>query len=213
MSRGTGQAPARRRDGVDSPTDDRLSGTPATSVGRGCGGSSRIGDSRKRFSRKCVELGAEVKLLTPGASYPPFVERYSTPGVTFQRIPFDTAVSGSGRKVAWERRIGRRLVRQGLHRARAMLWRQIGARLAAADAGPMMSMLDESPPDVFVATDVNMGFGRGLVGACQRRGDPDRGQHLLLGPSVLRAPVAARYADLLVAVRQVEAGLPEWTIP
>ena len=127
------------------------------------------------FLKHCVNLGAEVTLLTPAASYRPFIDRYETPGVTFERIAFDTTVRGSGRLVAWERRIGRRLIRAGMPRTRRQLWEHVGARLAALDVGPSLRLLDESPPDAFVATDVNMGFGRGLVGACQRRGIPTIG--------------------------------------
>ncbi len=127
------------------------------------------------FLEHCVDLGAEVTLLTPGVAYPPFVERYSTPGATLERIPFDTAVTGSGRWPAWERRIGKMLVEHGMTRARRLLWRWIGVRLAAADAGPALRLLDENPPDVFVSTDVNMGFGRGLSAVCRLRGIPTLG--------------------------------------
>ncbi len=127
------------------------------------------------FLGHCVDLGADVTLLTPGVAYPPFVERYSTPGVTLKKIPFDTTVKGSGRWVAWERRIGARLVKHRMFRARRLLWRQVGARMAARDAGPTIRLLNENPPDVFVSTDVNMGFGRGLAAVCQRRGIPTLG--------------------------------------
>lgn len=127
------------------------------------------------FLDHCLGLGAEVTVLTPAASYQPFLDRYKTPGVTFERIPFDTTVSGAGRLVGWERRIGRRLIRAGMLRTRRRLWENIGARLAVKDAGPMLTLLDASPPDAFVSLDVNMGFGRGFVGACRRRGIPTVG--------------------------------------
>lgn len=127
------------------------------------------------FLEHCVRLGAAVNLLTPGVAYPPFVERYRTDGVTFTSLSWDTPVHGKGRLVRWEQALGRRLTHNGMWSARRRLWHHVGARLAAADAGPVASLLGAAPPDCFVATDVYMGFGRGLVGSCQRRGIPTLG--------------------------------------
>lgn len=127
------------------------------------------------FLDHCVQRGARVELLTPGTCYPPFVERYQIAGVHFTPLSWDTPVKGRGRWVDLEQLIGRRLTRRGMRKARRRLWRHFGARLAAADAGHGERLLDGKPIDCFVATDVYMGFGRGLVGTCQRRGIPTVG--------------------------------------
>jgi len=127
------------------------------------------------FLPRCVELGAEVTVLTPGANYPPFVDRYRTDNVSFLPISTDTPVKGTGRLVALEQRLGKSLVRRGLGAMRRRLWQTVGARLAARDADQLAGVLDDVAPHAFLVTDVNMGYGRGLVGACQRRGIPTLG--------------------------------------
>ncbi len=127
------------------------------------------------FLTYCVADGAEITVLTPGAVFPPFAERYAQPGVTFEHLPADTPVSGSGWLVRWEKRLGNQLARHGWRKARRHLWESIGARLAAASAGSVAPMLEAVKPHAFLTTDVNMGLARGLVGACQRRRIPTLG--------------------------------------
>ena len=127
------------------------------------------------FVQHCVADGAEVTVLTPGAAFPPFRERYAQPGLTFEHLPVDTPVSGSGWLVRWEKRLGNQLVRRGWRTARRRLWEVFGARLAAADAGQLAAAVDAAKPDAFVTTDVNMGLARALVGTCQRRRIPTLG--------------------------------------
>lgn len=128
------------------------------------------------FLNRCVELGAEVKVVTPGVAYPPFIERYKTSGVSFEKIAFDTPVRGSGRLNVLEKRFGERFLRKGWFRVRRMLWKHLGSKLAERDLEPsLLTLLDDDSPDVFFTADVNMGFGRAFVGACQRRGIPTVG--------------------------------------
>jgi len=141
-------------------------------VGEGRVASAILGNG---FLGHCVRLGATVNVLTPGAVFPPFVKRYEIEGTSFTPLSLDTRVIGKGRLVGWERRMGRRLTVRGLRRARRVLWEIVGARLAAGDVGAAASVVNGDRPDAFLATDVNMGFGRGLVGASQRRGIPTIG--------------------------------------
>lgn len=127
------------------------------------------------FLDHATRLGAEVEVLSPGAVYPPFVGRYRLDDVTFTPISHDTPVKGRGKLAYYEQRLGRRLAQRRLPRLRRLLWEKVGAPLAAAEAGRLAEVLDRSRVDCFVVSDVNMGFGRGLVGACRRRGIPTLG--------------------------------------
>lgn len=127
------------------------------------------------FLKHCVRMGASVNVLSPGAVYEPFVDEYRTEGANFTPLSFDTPVRGSGRAVGYERVLGRWLAHRGFRVARQSLWNIVGARLAAADAGEVARYVEDETPSVFLTTDVNMGFGRGLVGLCRRRGVPTVG--------------------------------------
>ena len=127
------------------------------------------------FLMHCNRLGAETVVLTPGAVYPPFLGRYKTDGASFLPISADTPVDGRGRLVVWEQSAGRWLACRRLPRLRRWLWEHVGARLAARSIGGAGDTLGGTHFDGLLATDVRMGFGRGLVGACQRRGIPTLG--------------------------------------
>jgi hypothetical protein len=70
---------------------------------------------------------------------------------------------------------GRRLVNQGFPRARRFLWDLVGERLARADGRQFRDLLKRENPDCFLTTDLNLGFGRGLVSACRAQGIPTVG--------------------------------------
>lgn len=128
------------------------------------------------FLRYCRELGAEVHVLSPGVRYLPFVERYQLPGIRFSYLSVDTPEQVSHRRlVAYEARFGRRLCKSGFPRARRALWRVIGERLAAVDAGPWRQAIEEERPDCFVSLNLTLAYGRALTAVCRRRGIPTLG--------------------------------------
>lgn len=128
------------------------------------------------FLQQCVDAGAEVHVLSPGACHPPFVERYSLPGVRFSYISVETPEQLTYPRLRrWEYRVGRRLSLQGLRRVRRTLWTLVGERIAAADVGPWRRVVEEERPDCFVSMNLNLGFGRGLTATCRRMGIPTLG--------------------------------------
>ncbi len=128
------------------------------------------------FLRYCTDMGAEVHVLSPGACFKPFVDRYQLPGVKFtflsvhkvSKIRFPLLSS-------FETRLGRRLCHYGLPGARRLLWQVLGERLVAADADYLNQFVDEVRPDCFVTAQLNLGFGRGMVAMCRRKGIPTVG--------------------------------------
>ena len=76
------------------------------------------------FLGYCVDAGAEVHVLSPGARFLPFVDRYSLPGVRFSYLSVDTLDQIGRRRLVWrEARFGRWLWRHDFHRTRRGLWR------------------------------------------------------------------------------------------
>ncbi len=128
------------------------------------------------FLRHCVDAGAAVHVLSPGARFEPFVQRYRVPGVHFSYISVETADRlRHGRLFWYEARLGERLCRHRLYRTRRALWRLFGERVAAADAGDWRQAVENERPDCFVSLNLTLGFGRGLTAVCRRRGIPTLG--------------------------------------
>lgn len=157
---------------------------------RDCGPESRrarlmveVGDGRTAsailengFLGHCRALGADVHVLSPGAAFGPFVERYRLPGTRFTYISVDSLNRGRRMRLrAWEARLGRWLCSHGLMGARRAVWRGIGEPLAAADAKHLETLVEEERPDCVASTNLNLGFGRGLVAMCRRKGIPTVG--------------------------------------
>jgi hypothetical protein len=128
------------------------------------------------FLQHCVDAGAEVHVLTPGARYEPFVERYRLPGVRFSYISVETADRlRHGWVFLFEARLARWLCQHRLYRARRALWRLAGERAAIADAGDWRRVVEEDEPDCFVSLNLTLGFGRGIAAVCRRAGVPSLG--------------------------------------
>jgi hypothetical protein len=128
------------------------------------------------FLRHCLALGAEVHVLSPGACFEPFVERYHLPGTSFSYLSVQQAQTVHHRRlIGFEKRLESWLTRFGLRRARHWLWKFIGERANAADAAFLNHLLDEFRPDCFVTAHLNQGFCRGLIGLCCRKGIPTIG--------------------------------------
>jgi len=128
------------------------------------------------FLQHCLDLGAEVHVLSPGACYEPFIERYRLPGTEFYYLSIQQAWRVRYRSLSKiEKRLESWLVRFGLKRSRQWLWNFFGARVAAADAAFLGPLLDEVRPDCFVTAHLNLKFSRSLLGLCCRRGIPTLG--------------------------------------
>ena len=128
------------------------------------------------FLEHCAALGARTHVLSPGACYEPFVERYRQAGVEFSYVSVDAALAVRHRRlVSLEARFGRWLSGRGLRRARTALWEAVGERLTAADGEPWRRLVEEARPDCFLATDLNGALGGGLPAMCRRRGIPTLG--------------------------------------
>lgn len=137
--------------------------------GRGAGALLENG-----FLEQCLEAGLGVHILTPGARFEPFVNRYARDGVRFSYLPVDR-YGVSGRWPNLEHALGRRLLRAGLPRARRMLWRAFGERFTLHRAGKLADLLNRERPDLFVSTNSTLGFDLGLVGLSRRLGIPTLG--------------------------------------
>jgi len=124
------------------------------------------------LTRMLTAQDAEVLLVTPGASVPAFVSRYSHPGLTLHEALPDRPLT---RVENYEFTLGRRLCRQGRHGARRRLWALWGERTAAKRAGAETVLLEAWKPDVVVSTHLSHIYGRGLVAAARRRGIPTVG--------------------------------------
>jgi hypothetical protein len=128
------------------------------------------------FLQHCLDLGAEVHVLSPGACYEPFVERYLLPGTSFSYLSVEQAQKVRYKRLfKIEERLARGLLRVGVKRARHWLWKFFGARANAADAAFLADILDEVQPDCFVTAHLNRGFGRGLMALCCIKGIPTLG--------------------------------------
>jgi len=87
------------------------------------------------FLSHCLSFGAEVHVLSPGACFDPFVERYRLPGTSFYYLSFQKSLKKKYRYlIRIEESIRRVLSGFGLRRAHHWLWKIFGARANAADA-------------------------------------------------------------------------------
>ena len=128
------------------------------------------------FLEHCAALGARTHVLTPGACYKPFVERYRQPGTKFSYISVNDALEIRHRRlVNLEARLGKWLSSRGLWRIRSALWGLLGERFTAADGKPWRPLIEEERPDCFIATDLNGALGGGLPAMCHRAGIPTLG--------------------------------------
>jgi len=119
------------------------------------------------FLQHCLDRGAEVHVLSPGACSRPFVEGYKLPGTRFTYLSVEKATQVKHhRLLRQEKRIGNVLQKCGLRRVRHHLWQQVGERLTAADGAFMKEVVQTEQPDCFVTAHVNQGFSRGLTALC-----------------------------------------------
>ncbi len=129
------------------------------------------------FLQHCLDLGAEVHVLSPGACFEPFIERYRLPGTDFSNLSVKQARTVQSTKLV--RKIDERslrwISRLKIKRGRHWHWKLLGARVAAADAAFLEPLLDEFQPDCVVTAHLNQGFSRGLIGLCRLRGIPTLG--------------------------------------
>lgn len=126
------------------------------------------------FLDMCLNRGIAVHMLTPGARFESFVERYQQPGVRFTYLPTENALTMSG-PGKLEARIGHLLVRRGLPQLRKALWSLVGERIAAMNAGFIGRLVREERPDAVVASSVTIGFDQGMISAAKRLGIPTLG--------------------------------------
>jgi len=128
------------------------------------------------FLNHCLSLGAEVHVLSPGACFEPFVERYKLPGTKFYYLSVQQTQKKKYRySIRIEEYIRSILSGFGLSRAHHWLWKFFGARANAADAAFLNDLLNEIKPDCFISADINLDTSRGLTGLCQLRGIPTIG--------------------------------------
>jgi len=128
------------------------------------------------FLSHCLSFGAEVHVLSPGACFDPFVERYRLPGTSFYYLSFQKSLKKKYRYlIRIEESIRRVLSGFGLRRAHHWLWKIFGARANAADAAFLNDLLDEIQPHCFISADINLETSRGLIGLCQLKGIPTIG--------------------------------------
>ena len=128
------------------------------------------------FLQHCLDLGAEVHVLSPGACYEPFIERYRLSGTSFSYLPVLLATKMRQRLlVGIEKRLGGGLSRIGWRQTRHKLWKIMGARANAFDGNFLKPLLDDFRPDCVVTAHLNQGFSRGLIGLCCLRGIPTVG--------------------------------------
>lgn len=137
--------------------------------GRGAGALLENG-----FLDMCREAGLEAHVLTPGARFSPFVERYGRDGVRFSYLPVDR-YGVKGRWPGYECRLGDWLVRSGRVKTRRLLWSLIGERIAAGRAGQFGELVRREKPDAFISTNITVGFDLGMVAVARRLGIPTLG--------------------------------------
>ena len=128
------------------------------------------------FLQHCLDLGAEVHVLSPGACYEPFVESYRLPGTEFYYLSMRKAKEV--RNKSWlkmERRLENWFTRLKMTRHRDWLWKIYGARAKAADAAFLNDIFNKIQPDCFVTAHLNQGFSRGLIAKSYCHGIPTLG--------------------------------------
>jgi hypothetical protein len=126
------------------------------------------------FLDMCLDRGVGVHMLTPGARFEPFIERYQQPGVQFTYLPTENALSLAGASKL-EARLGIRLLRAGLPKLRRLLWSTVGERAAAGRAGFIGDLVRKERPDAVVASSVTIGFDQGMISTAKRLGIPSLG--------------------------------------
>ena len=124
--------------------------------------------------RLLTDAGHQVYLLTPGARYPAFVERYTQPGVEFGdlNLIFRARLS---RFENYEAALGKWLNRRSYHRARRWLWQTVGELLARQGSTAEAELVAMWKPDVIVSTHLSQIYGRRLVAVGRQRGIPTVG--------------------------------------
>ncbi len=128
------------------------------------------------FLEQCRARGAEVHVLSPGACYEPFVDRYSMPGVRFTYLPVEDAITVRHKAlIRLEARIGWQLAKRGFLRTRHALWKRFGERLTAADGKMWRDLLTREKPDCIFSAHLNQGFGRSLLALGGQLGIPTFG--------------------------------------
>jgi len=128
------------------------------------------------FLRHCLSYGTEVHVLSPGACFEPFVERYRLPGTHFYYLSPQRAPKKKFRYlIRAEEYIRSVLSRWGFMRAHHWLWKVFAARANAADAAFLNDLLDKIQPHCFISADINLDTSRGLMGLCQLKGIPTIG--------------------------------------
>lgn len=128
------------------------------------------------FLQHCVDSGAEVHVLTPGACFQPFIDRYCISGTRFSYLSVKKALNVKYPKMVYfEARLGRYLHKRGLSWARRKLWDVFGQSLTAADGAFLDDVIDDVKPDCVLTAHLNQGFGRGLIARCRHRGIPTIG--------------------------------------
>ncbi|MBN1879738.1 hypothetical protein JW823_06475 [bacterium] len=128
------------------------------------------------FLKHCLNLGAEIHVLTPGANHRPFVESYQEAGVRFSYLSVERAIAVRYPKLSrHETHLARWFMMHGMRGVQRWLWRHAGSRIAAADADFLRELVDEESPDCFFTAHLNQGFGRSLLGLCTRKGIPTVG--------------------------------------
>ena len=151
---------------MNQDSDRRLRLLVEVGDGRVAGGILENG-----FLGHCLELGADVHVVSPGACFEPFVERYRLPGTQLSYISADWSFRARyPRLISYEERLGRWLCKHGLGRGRRALWRLLGERVTAADGAFLSHLVEVEQPDCFVSTDLNGPFGGGLLAMCRRKG-------------------------------------------
>ena len=129
------------------------------------------------FLKHCLDLGAEVHVLSPGACYEPFVDRYRLPGTSFSYLPVQQPKNSRTSRMFLkiENRLESLMSRLAVKQRQAWLWKFFGSRTAAADAAFLEPLLDKFQPDCAITAHLNQEFSRGLLGLCYRRGIPTLG--------------------------------------
>jgi len=118
-----------------------------------------------------TDAGAEVRLVTPGARVPRFVERHGQPGVTLRDLPIGRRSRGE----QYEFALSQLLLRRGQRRLQRSLHRRLGVRLALAQSPEAERLVVEWKPDVVVGTHLSQVYSRGMIAAARVRGIPTLG--------------------------------------
>lgn len=123
------------------------------------------------FLQHCLDRDTTVHVLSPGACFRPFVDRYCLPGTQFTYLSVDKITTLRHRRLtALEIRLEHLLSRMGLQRAKEMMWRLFGGPLMAANASFLSDLIDSEKPDCFLTAHLNQGFGTGLLALCRKKG-------------------------------------------